>query len=257
MSILGRFACACAENSTKGFDYSQPQKTVKKKEEVVTEEEYLEALAEFIYNHHDKRENKARCFAFAKDYRAVQRETVQELFRLICESTAKPNGFFVSMEDLLQALDQLCLPLPDGFQESFTVLALECLPKRLFLQYLERGVCKITPKLVDFPPEPDYLPYFPANLLAKHLSPKDRIEPHNPEASLQLESVESLLSALPSTSLDLEDSMQNVVFDEAITMSTFMPMDIFLLNLSKALPPFDPESLAKIRAAVTSIYTPN
>ena len=52
---------------------------------------------------------------------------------------------FQLYERLYQAVEELALPFPRGFNTSFASLGLKCLPRGVFLQCVDRGIITLTP----------------------------------------------------------------------------------------------------------------
>jgi len=65
------------------------------------------------------------------------------------ESPAKELLLFELIEAYFLALNQLKLPLPEGFHSFFIIMGYRCLDRLLFMQYLEHGVMVLTQRFVD------------------------------------------------------------------------------------------------------------
>lgn len=103
---------------------------------------FIEALADYMFNSFPK-ENKAKCMAWAKDYRGEQIHQSNRLYEYIAEST---TGFvrLQVLENLYYILEELSFPPPKGFTSEFATLGHKYLPRSVFMQYMERGVFHIT-----------------------------------------------------------------------------------------------------------------
>eukprot|EP01121_Diplochlamys_sp_Union-15-3_P007086 TRINITY_DN1771_c0_g1_i4.p1 TRINITY_DN1771_c0_g1~~TRINITY_DN1771_c0_g1_i4.p1 ORF type:complete len:100 (+),score=15.31 TRINITY_DN1771_c0_g1_i4:68-367(+) len=60
-----------------------------------------------------------------------------------------PMILFRILSNFHCALEELMFPFPKGFHEDFVKLGFYCLPRNVFLQYLERQVFELTPSFVD------------------------------------------------------------------------------------------------------------
>jgi len=65
------------------------------------------------------------------------------------ESPAKELLLFELIEAYFLALNQLKLPLPEGFHSFFIIMGYRCLDRLLFMQYLENDVMVLTQRFVD------------------------------------------------------------------------------------------------------------
>lgn len=65
------------------------------------------------------------------------------------DSPARELLLYELIEAYFLALNQLKLPVPEGFHSFFTILGYRCLDRLLFMQYLEHGVLCITQHFVD------------------------------------------------------------------------------------------------------------
>ena len=65
------------------------------------------------------------------------------------DSPAREMLLYELTEGYFLALNQLKLPVPEGFHSFFVIMAYRCLDRLLFMQYLENGVLRITQRFVD------------------------------------------------------------------------------------------------------------
>ena len=65
------------------------------------------------------------------------------------DSPAKELLLYELIEGYFLALNQLKLPVPEGFHSFFIILGYRCLDRLLFIQYLENGVLCVTRRFVD------------------------------------------------------------------------------------------------------------
>jgi len=111
----------------------------------------------------NSRENRPKALQTGRMYRISQVKECNILYSSII-SNVKGNVFHVKLyyilyclepfkllyilEQLYSALEYLCIPLPKGFQDLFATVAFKCLPKRVFVQYMERGIVVIGRRFV-------------------------------------------------------------------------------------------------------------
>ena len=65
------------------------------------------------------------------------------------DSPAREILLYELIEGYFLALNQLKLPVPEGFHSFFVIMGYRCLDRLLFIQYLENGVLHITQRFVD------------------------------------------------------------------------------------------------------------
>jgi len=101
------------------------------------------------------RETKATAMSYAQMYIRCLNEQAEVLFTYIVQSFSVHEDpkqrllFFQVLENMFCAVTELGgIPLPRGFQLKFALLSFECLSETLFLQYVERGVIKVTTEVM-------------------------------------------------------------------------------------------------------------
>eukprot|EP01102_Stenamoeba_stenopodia_P018625 TRINITY_DN6861_c0_g1_i3.p1 TRINITY_DN6861_c0_g1~~TRINITY_DN6861_c0_g1_i3.p1 ORF type:complete len:724 (-),score=140.28 TRINITY_DN6861_c0_g1_i3:90-2261(-) len=112
-------------------------------------------LATHINNCFPK-DNAQKCRIWARKHQIEQEKKVNKLFNYIhqkrnLDDDDKYSAMteFQLLELLYYATEELCYPFPKGFPSYFISLAYRCLPRNIFLQYLERGVFRLNESFVE------------------------------------------------------------------------------------------------------------
>lgn len=195
--------------------------------------QFVEALYDYMVQHFPK-ENKSKCMAWAKDFRREQIHACQVLFDYLKGMSASSSyARFQTMENFYFALEELQVPAPKDFNESFTELSAWQLPPSVFLQYVERGVFRITEPIVhkifgelSCSPEDNEFKF----ALLTQLPQKGFIRclRRYPENYLYL--VDYFLSVMPVHFSQPQEVRTELLHQ--MNSSAFIPKDIFLANLA-------------------------
>jgi hypothetical protein len=111
----------------------------------------LDGFAEAFANHAvsvNPRESRPKAVHSGRMYRVSQAKECNSLYNNIISSVKEPLRLLYLLEQLYSTLEYLCIPLPKGFQDLFATVAFKCLPTRVFVQYMERGVVVIGRRFV-------------------------------------------------------------------------------------------------------------
>jgi len=96
--------------------------------------------------------------AMAKEYRCIIIDQTNQLFQKIAQTTnleqvnnrkERAMVLYQVLECFYCALEELSYPCPKGFSNSFVTLGNQCLPRSVFLQYIERGVFSLNVPFVE------------------------------------------------------------------------------------------------------------
>eukprot|EP01133_Synstelium_polycarpum_P002539 gene2539-2908_t len=118
---------------------------------------YANNLADYWYSISQK-ESRDTLLNWAISYRNVQINTVNTLYSILkkhigntdadpSEAIAdhpKKSQLFRAMEKLYVAIEEIGCPFPKDFYSNFTILGFYCLPRNVFLQYLQKGLFVVT-----------------------------------------------------------------------------------------------------------------
>eukprot|EP01102_Stenamoeba_stenopodia_P018626 TRINITY_DN6861_c0_g1_i4.p1 TRINITY_DN6861_c0_g1~~TRINITY_DN6861_c0_g1_i4.p1 ORF type:complete len:887 (-),score=163.41 TRINITY_DN6861_c0_g1_i4:90-2750(-) len=115
----------------------------------------IDYIATHINNCFPK-DNAQKCRIWARKHQIEQEKKVNKLFNYIhqkrnLDDDDKYSAMteFQLLELLYYATEELCYPFPKGFPSYFISLAYRCLPRNIFLQYLERGVFRLNESFVE------------------------------------------------------------------------------------------------------------
>lgn len=101
------------------------------------------------------KESRPAAQGYAAAYMRCQNDQAEVLFTYIVQSFSERQEprqrllFFQALENMFCAVSELGgICVPRGFYQKFALLSFECLPESVFLQYVERGVIRITVEVV-------------------------------------------------------------------------------------------------------------
>eukprot|EP00732_Lithocolla_globosa_P001648 Lithocolla_globosa_v1_NODE_860_length_3174_cov_3.716896.p2 type:complete len:400 gc:universal NODE_860_length_3174_cov_3.716896:1537-2736(+) len=131
-------------------------------DQVLIRQQQTEAFAEHL-SHGLPKETKAKRYELANAYSDCQTKIVKNLWSLIEETRPFPTlqqlkqgpitgehlSMFQLLENLYCALEELCFTFPTGFHTQFVTLGYHVLPRHVFVQYLDRGIFRITSEFIE------------------------------------------------------------------------------------------------------------
>eukprot|EP00026_Physarum_polycephalum_P005733 Phypoly_transcript_05771.p1 GENE.Phypoly_transcript_05771~~Phypoly_transcript_05771.p1 ORF type:complete len:610 (+),score=129.13 Phypoly_transcript_05771:202-1830(+) len=248
--------------------------------------QFIETLTDYWVSQLPK-EPRIKLHQWAVNFRNAQVAQVNRLYSLIQNSVSAPTiseqqgMLFQLYERLYQAVEELALPFPRGFNTSFASLGLKCLPRGVFLQCVDRGIITLTPtflrdlllrnsdldegkkerdfklqlvlRLRDYPKSRELLEFLHTKV-ANSAVQYQATTPRGTDKETEKEGtrdcdvmtllIEHAISQLPHCNVvdDKESAQQQIFFDmEQYSNSTFIPMSVMLDHL-KTPPPGEPPS---------------
>eukprot|EP01116_Phalansterium_solitarium_P006511 TRINITY_DN18836_c0_g1_i1.p1 TRINITY_DN18836_c0_g1~~TRINITY_DN18836_c0_g1_i1.p1 ORF type:complete len:848 (-),score=-81.58 TRINITY_DN18836_c0_g1_i1:81-2624(-) len=90
--------------------------------------------------------DKFACMYVTREYAKVQQLQVDMLFQILMESSEcnSEQMTFQALECLYCALEEFGFPFPTGFASTYVLLAFKCLPRSMFLSYVERSIVSVS-----------------------------------------------------------------------------------------------------------------
>lgn len=98
----------------------------------------------------DLKVTRTECYQWATEYRSLQGRFAHSLYQLLLQGSQEHDEatLFHLLSHLYSALEELMYPMPKTFQDKFAAVGFRCLPRQVFVQYLERQIFSISSDFV-------------------------------------------------------------------------------------------------------------
>lgn len=116
--------------------------------------QYIQFLANQMYTQLSKEVKMSRqqCQYYGQQYRDFQAICANELWGVLAKCSIEDDNttpkqrrdIFSQFSHFHVALEELCFPFPRGFKKRFTNSGYRCLPRNVFLQFIEHGVLELS-----------------------------------------------------------------------------------------------------------------